>query len=81
MCAIVLFAIGAAFAGRLSMGEYLSEDEYKDLTWQSFAAGGIWILVTIITGISYYVKAKKQEKLEAAHADTELSTSPPPQSQ
>ena len=64
LCAIILFAIGGAFAGKLSMGEYLSDDDFKDLSWQSFVAGGIWVLVAIITGIWYVFKVKKEERQE-----------------
>ena len=65
MCAIVLFAIGGAFYGKLSMGEYLDDDEYSSLAWESFAAGGIWVVVAVVTGIFYCVKAKASERAEA----------------
>ena len=71
MCAIVLFAIGGAFYGKLPMGEYLDDDEYSSLAWESFAAGGVWVAVAILTGVLYFHKAKKHEREEAYSSDTE----------
>ena len=71
MCAIVLFAIGGAFYGKLPMGEHLDDDEYSSLAWESFAAGGVWVAVAVLTGILYCLTAKKLEREEAYLSDTE----------
>ncbi|KAH7818043.1 uncharacterized protein MONOS_5072 [Monocercomonoides exilis] len=77
VCAVTLFMFGMCFSLKLPLGEPLSNGEYEKLAWQSFVAGGIWVVAGIFSSIMYVITLKKAEKKAAFYkASTAPKVSP-----